>query len=121
MPIVAEHIFHMALPADWDAARRDDSYRISTRGMPLDEVGFIHCSRRRQLEGVANGFYGDVDEVVVLTIDPDRVDSDVVWEQPAPGIDDTFPHIYGPLPVVAVVESTRWRRGNGGWTLDDLR
>lgn len=118
---MADHIFHMALPSDWDAAQNSDPYRVSTRGMSLDEVGFIHCSQRHQLEEVANGFYADVDEVVVLTVDPDRVGSEVWWEPPAPEVDEIFPHIYGPLPTAAVVETTPWRRGDDGWTLNDLR
>ena len=117
---MADYIFHMALPDDWKAAHRDGSYRVSTRGMSLDEVGFIHCSEMHQMEAVANGFYADVDTLVVLTVDPKAVGSEVVWEPPEPGVDDVFPHIYGPLPLAAVVDTTRWPRGDNGWSLADL-
>lgn len=113
-------IFHLALPDDWRAADGGTPYTVSTRGLDLAEVGFIHCSTLGQLEGVANGFYADVDELVVLTIDPDLLDVDVRWEPPAPGLEERFPHVYGPLPQRAVVATRTWRRGSDGWAIADL-
>jgi uncharacterized protein (DUF952 family) len=113
-------IFHLAMPTDWSAAFADGAYRMSTRGMTLDEVGFIHCSRGDQIEGTANRFYGDVDQLVLLTIDPDRVSATIVEEPPEPGSELRFPHLYGPLPIEAVNLARFWIRGPGGWSLDDL-
>ncbi len=114
-------IFHLALVDDWAAAFTDGLYLISTRGMTLDEVGFIHCSTRDQLEDTANRFYGDVDQLVVLTIDPALVPSPIVREPPAPDVDMLFPHIYGPLPVAAVDRAAVWLRVPGTtWTLTSL-
>lgn len=45
-----EHIFHIALSRDWEAAKQVGEYRVSTRGRGLDEVGFIHGSFRDQVE-----------------------------------------------------------------------
>ena len=75
-------IYHLALPEDWDAAQQSGTYEMSTRGAPLASVGFIHASYQHQVEGVANEFYADVDELVLLTIDPDAVGSSVVDESP---------------------------------------
>jgi uncharacterized protein (DUF952 family) len=116
-----EPIFHLALAEHWDTARPPTVYTVSTRGLELADVGFIHCSTRHQLEVVANGFYSDVDELIVLTIDPDAVDADVRWEPPTPGADDRYPHIYGPLPAAAVLDARPWRRAGRGWSLADLR
>lgn len=114
-----ERIFHLALPEDWAATFEDGWYRTSTRGMTLDDVGFIHCSSRFQIEATANRFYADVDQLVLLTIDPGRVGAPVEWEPPAPGVDELFPHIYGPLPVAAVSATKFWQRGvDGVWSLD---
>ncbi len=85
-----------------------DEYRISTRGRTLEEEGFIHCSYEHQVRGVLDAFYADVDEVLILTIDP--TDLDVRDEPPAPGIDERFPHIYGPLPTSAVTSIRRRSR-----------
>lgn len=102
-------IFHIALVDDWAGALTSGDYRASTRGQTLDEVGFIHCSTAEQVDATLHRFYGDVDEVVVLTIDPDRVDAPIVYEPPAPGIDERFPHVYGPLPLAAVIGTERRR------------
>ncbi|MED5328186.1 MAG: DUF952 domain-containing protein, partial [Actinomycetota bacterium] len=45
-------IWHIALKTDWVEAQASRDYRISTRGMTLDEVGYIHCSTTEQIEGV---------------------------------------------------------------------
>lgn len=39
------HIFHIADPDEWKAARATGAYTRSTRGQSLAEVGFIHCSQ----------------------------------------------------------------------------
>lgn len=117
-------IFHLALPPDWAAAFESGEYTTSTRGQTLADVGFIHASTQAQMEATANRFYADVDELVVLTIDPLRVEVPIVWEPPAPGVDELFPHIYGPLPIAAVVLNRYWFRSidadGAGWSLDDL-
>ncbi len=114
-------IFHAALPDDWAHAFVDGEYTVSTRGATLQDVGFIHASTREQIEGVATRFYGDLDELVLLTIDPEKVPHEIRWEPPAPGVDELFPHIYGPLPVAAVVMTNYWLRTidaeGAGWRL----
>ena len=56
---------------------------MSTRGLTIDDVGFIHCSTRDQVESTANRFYADVDQLVVLTIDQPAVGSPIRFEPPA--------------------------------------
>ncbi len=112
---MAETILHLAEPDDWAAAVDAGTYTMSTRGRTLADEGFIHCSRPEQVEAVANGFYADLDQLVVLTIDTARVGAPIRDEPPAPGSDERFPHIYGPLPVAAVVRTTPWRRAPEGW------
>ena len=92
-------IVHIALPDDWRAAQASGEYTVSTRGVSLAEEGFIHCSFEHQLERTANAYYGDLDQLVLLTIDPSRVESPIVVEPPAPGVADEFPHVYGPIPL----------------------
>ena len=100
---MADLIFHIAFESDWSSAQPVGEYRVSTRGALLDEVGFIHAGFERQVAGVAAAFYGDVTEpVVVLVIDTERLDVPVVVEDGGGG--EEFPHIYGPLPVEAVVD-----------------
>jgi uncharacterized protein (DUF952 family) len=99
-------IFHLALLRDWEEAQRTGAYTVSTRGRSLAEEGFIHASRADQWTGVRDRFYGDVTEpMVLLQIDPALLDVPVIDEPPFPSATETFPHIYGPLPVTAVVKA----------------
>ena len=99
-------IFHIALQSEWDQAKQTGSYATSTRGRTLAEEGFIHASREDQWQGVRDAFYADVLEpLVLLVIDTERLTSPVVEEPPAEGVDETFPHVYGPINAEAVVEA----------------
>ena len=109
-----DELLHLALPDDWTAARHAGEYRVSTRGRTLDEEGFIHCAYPSQLEGVANRFYADLIEVVILRIDPELLDAEIRVEPAAEGIDELFPHVYGPIPTSAVIASTWWDRDDDG-------
>lgn len=100
-----EHVFHLALLRDWEQAARDGDYRVSTLGRSLADEGFVHASRRHQVAGVRSTFYADVAEpLVLLEIDPARLDVPLRLEVP-PEAEEAFPHIYGPVPVGAVVSA----------------
>jgi uncharacterized protein (DUF952 family) len=114
-------IYHIALEQDWEAALESGEYRVSTLGRTLDDEGFLHAAYGTQVRGVAERYYADVrDPLVLLTIDerrltvPLRVDA-------VPGQAEGYPHIYGPLEVAAVVMSTPLLRdGEGRLELPDL-
>lgn len=98
-------IFHLALASDWAEAQASGSYTVSTRGRTLAEEGFIHASRGDQWPAVRERFYADITApLVLLQIDTERLGVPVVEEPAEPGATETFPHIYGPLPVAAVVK-----------------
>ena len=78
-------IYHIASAADWEQARRDGEYTTSTRGMSLAEQGFIHASTAAQVTPVANAFYGDDQDLVVLVIDTGRLRPELRYE-PVPGL-----------------------------------
>lgn len=92
-------ILHLAYATDWHQAQQAGEYRTSTRGRTLEEEGFIHCSKdHTQLSGVAQTFYADVTEpLLILHLDPTGLD---IREEGG------FPHLYGPLPVTAVTTVT---------------
>jgi uncharacterized protein (DUF952 family) len=98
-------IFHIATLADWTAARESGAYTTSTRGVTLEQEGYIHASRADQWEGVRARFYADVTEpLVLLEIETDLLDVPVVEEVAAPGTTETFPHVYGAIRPAAVVD-----------------
>ena len=97
-------IFHIALPDDWAAAQESGEYTVSTRGVSLEDEGFIHAGEDlEQVEFVRSLAYADVEELVLLVIDESRLGVPVKREA-VPQVGRTFPHIYGSLPVAAVVE-----------------
>jgi glutathione S-transferase len=101
--VATEHVFHLALASDWEGAQAVGDYRVSTLGVTLEQEGFLHAAFAHQWEGVRERYYADVvDPLVLLGIDPDLLDVPLVVETPE-GADEAFPHIYGPLPVAAVV------------------
>jgi uncharacterized protein (DUF952 family) len=111
-------LFHAALPSEWAAAQTRGRYEMSTRGVTLAQEGFIHCSYHEQVEGVANRFYCDLDELILLRIDPGLLDVPVVEEPPAEGIEELFPHVYGAIQISAVVGATVWKRApDSTWSL----
>jgi glutathione S-transferase len=101
-------IYHIAYRSDWQQAQDDGEYAVSTRGRTLAEEGFIHASTAEQVTPVANMFYRGESDLVLLTIDPDRVAADIRWDL-VPGSDQPFPHIYGPLNVDAVIDVQPFR------------
>ena len=104
--MATERLFHLALRRDWEEARESEAgeYQVSTRGRTLAEEGFLHAAFAHQWEGVRERYYADVTEpLVLLEVDPALLDVPLVVETPE-GADDAFPHIYGPLPVTAVVD-----------------
>ena len=97
-----EPIFHIATRADWEATLASGTYTTSTAGRTLADEGFIHASRREQVQGVFDRYYANAGEpLVLLTIDPARLESELRVE--AVG-DDTYPHIYGPIERQAVID-----------------
>lgn len=106
-------LFHITERAHWAAAVQSGEYRISTRGVTLDQQGYIHCSLRRQLRGVAKCIYGDTDGLAVLVIDSTRLDIPVRCETPDFG-SESFPHIYGSVPTDAVTEVITVERDDSG-------
>ncbi|HEY8471780.1 MAG TPA: DUF952 domain-containing protein [Natronosporangium sp.] len=94
-------LWHITERSAWQAAADAGEYRLSTRGVTLEQQGFIHCSLPHQLRPVAEFLYPDLDDLVVLVIDSDRLPAPVRYEVPEPGA-AAFPHVYGPIPVSAV-------------------
>ena len=108
-------ILHLAFPDQWAAAVEAGSYRWSTRGMSLDDgATFIHASRPEQVGMVANFVYDDVPgPLCLLVIDTERLVSALCTEDVG---GTTFPHIYGPLNLDAVVDVRPYERAaDGRW------
>jgi glutathione S-transferase len=98
-------LFHISDPIEWADAQAAGESRWSTRGLRLDEVGFVHLCTETQVAGVLERFYVGVPDLVLLHVDETLLTDELKWE-PAPDSGELFPHLYGPLPASAVVEVT---------------
>ena len=99
---IDQPLFHLALEADWKAALQHGDYRVSTRGLSLEQVGFIHLSWQEQVQDTFDRFYADAGAVLSLRIDPKLVSAPLRADAIHTGV--LFPHLYGPLPIASVVE-----------------
>lgn len=97
-------ILHLAIRSEWNDALASGVYPWSTRGLTVEDVGYVHCSFEHQWRGVRRRFYADLpdDRLVLLEIDEERLSHPVVIER-LDGAPDDFPHVYGPLDLPAVV------------------
>ena len=100
-------IFHITTSETWQEAQINQEYRVNS----LEQEGFIHCSTQEQVLTVANTFYTDYEQLIVLAINPNKLLAEVKWESPVHpntkidhNIDDSqkFPHIYGAIDLDAV-------------------
>lgn len=97
-------LFHLAIEDEWLDATRVGEYRRSTLGRSLAEQGFIHCSFAGQVQMIADLVYSHRADVVLLRIDRKLVGPEVRVEN-LEGGEQLFPHIYGALPVDAVMRA----------------
>ena len=102
-------IQHIAVADEWQDALESGEYIWSTRGMTIEQVGYLHASFPEQVRPTLERFYADVDApLVLLTLDTDAIVAaglEVRVEPAVPGEDDSekFPHVYGgALPTSCV-------------------
>lgn len=92
-------IYHVTTAADWARAVNEGAYSHPS----LQEEGFIHCSQEHQVPGVLERYFAGMKELVKLVIDTDKLTSKYIFDW-SPSTQDTFPHVYGPINLDAVVE-----------------
>ena len=93
-------ILHITSRSAWENAKTLGTYRSDS----LATEGFIHCSTAAQVIGSANRFFKGRENLIILSIDADRVSSEIRYE----GVEShhLFPHIYGELNIDAVLRVT---------------
>ncbi len=109
LEMLMNYLLHITRYEDWTRAVGEGVYRPDS----LREEGFIHCSTRSQIIGVANRAFGSEQGLVLLCIDGDLLEAEVRYED-CYDSGQQFPHIYGPLPVGAVVRVLPFSPGADG-------
>jgi uncharacterized protein (DUF952 family) len=108
-------VYHITSNSEWQTARTSGTYL--PQGYSQD--GFIHCSKKEQVIRTANRHYPGQKELVLLKIETDLIPSKVV-EENLEGGSELFPHIYGPLPVAAVVAASPLNSTEQGFIFPDV-
>ena len=92
-------VYRLCHAAEWSTAR---GRGVLDPNADDARDGFLHLSASHQVAGTAARHYATVRPLVLLTIDCHHLpDGHLVWESSRDGQD--FPHLYGSLPLHAVV------------------
>lgn len=93
-------IYHITTATAWAEALRAGQYEAPS----LQSEGFIHNCEENQVAAILERFYAGQQELVKLSVDTDKLSSPLVYEWSA-SLQDTFPHIYGPINLDAVLDA----------------
>jgi uncharacterized protein (DUF952 family) len=91
-------IYHLTTREQWQQASENGQYTVES----LAEEGFIHSSEARQVAGVLERYFKGRHDVLKLSIDTEKLTSPLYYDW-SPSVEDTFPHIYGPINLDAVI------------------
>ncbi len=93
-------IYHCCPAAAWAAAQARGAYS----GSPDDRRdGFIHLSSHAQVRASTAKHRAGQTGLILLAVSADKLGPALKWEPSRGG--QLFPHLYGDLPVDAVVEA----------------
>jgi uncharacterized protein (DUF952 family) len=106
---VATTIYKICDAALWRAAEQAGAFR----GAPVDLAdGYIHFSTGPQVRETAARHFAGVADLVLVAIDADALGAALRYEPSRGGA--LFPHLYGALPMVAVLWVKPLPLGAGG-------
>jgi uncharacterized protein (DUF952 family) len=91
-------IYHMCRRAEWAAAEAAGVYRGSSQDAA---DGFMHFSTAEQIRESARKHRAGQRDLVLVTVDAARLGAVLKWEPSSGGT--LFPHLYGALPLAAVL------------------
>jgi uncharacterized protein (DUF952 family) len=92
-------IYHITTQEEWQAAQASGKYEAFS----LNEEGYIHCSEDRQVDEVLKRYFSGKKNLIKLVIDTEKLNSPLIYDW-SPSIEDTFPHIYGPINIDSVIK-----------------
>lgn len=93
-------IYHLTTADHWQAEldKTEEDYRHPS----LATEGFIHCCTKEQVPGVVQRHFTGHEELMILYIVERRLAKDLLkWEE-SPSVGESFPHIYGAIPLDAI-------------------
>lgn len=106
-------IFHITSADEARIAQEKGTYVPAA----FDREGFIHCSYAHQVVPVANRLFRGKRDLVLLEIDPAKLECSIVDENLEGGT-ELFPHLYGRLKMAAVLRVREFPcDADGGFSL----
>jgi glutathione S-transferase len=97
---VSDLIHHIAIQDDWEMSRAFGEYVVATRGVHLDDEGFIHATTVDRIDAVVAARFGDLTlPLLDIAISPEGLAAEgiaVEWV-------DGHPRILGALPMTSEV------------------
>jgi uncharacterized protein (DUF952 family) len=112
MPQPPPVLVHLCPTDDWSAAENQGELEPES----LASAGFIHLSTPEHVHLPANRLFRGREDLVLLHIDTSRLESPIRWELGVSTDPESmlFPHLYGALPVGAVINITSYRPSADG-------
>ncbi len=101
-------VFHITTRTAWEKAKAEGKYTHPS----LQAEGFLHCAWREQVLGVANTLYRGRDDLVMLQIATDRLESRIQDDCTESGA--IYPHVYGPINLDSVTAVADLRSESDG-------
>jgi len=106
--IEAVPIYHITPMVEWNKAKEVGYYTHSS----IEKEGFIHLSEIHQVHRVANYWYKDTIDPIVLEVDPSKLNVPLKYE--SGGGEEEFPHIYGVIQLDAIIKIIELTKNDEG-------
>jgi len=105
---IAAVLVRLCSEEEWSGAQHRGFFPPEAAGPEAE--AFVHLSTIEQVHLPANRLYRDRGDMMLLYLDAAALDAPVRWERGVPTDPESmlFPHLYGPLPVQAVIKAVAY-------------
>lgn len=104
-----DFVFHLVKQEEWKKQKKDGKYHPES----LESEGYIHCSSGSQIQETANRRFKGEDDLMLIVINTTLISPELKYETDKEH-GKTYPHIYGPLNLDAVVDKITLAPENDG-------
>lgn len=102
-------VYKIMTEAEWDQTRREGAFQ----GAPVDLAdGYIHLSAPDQVAETAAKHFAGRTGLMLIAVETTPLGEALRWEPSRGGA--LFPHLYGPLPLSAVIAAHPLPLGKNG-------
>ncbi len=94
-------IYHITAVSEWREAQQKGYYESEA----LKSQGFIPCCEEHQIPDILKRYFSHKTALIKLCIETAKLSSRLIYNW-SNTIEDTFPHIYGPVNLDAIIDAT---------------